>query len=175
MVDYPLWTDAPAVLRGTDGNCGLISVWLALQSLGISCEENEIRKSCAFRQGEATFLVCIGVGLHDLGLKVEFRTDADPQVQPDELICCEEAKKRQIAFLPALPIERLLKSEASGGRVILLLEGEGGEGHLSPVSCIDQRSVWVVYNEPAVVSIEDLENRRRHAGICRQSLTVFAQ
>jgi hypothetical protein len=173
MVEYPLWTDAPASLGGKDGNCGLISVWLVLQSLGISCDEKEILKCCDFREGEVTFLICIAVGLHNLGLKVEFRTDPDPHVEPNELICCEEAKKRQIAFLPALTIQELSKTEAIGGRIILFFEGEGGEGHLSPVSCIDERSLWLVYDNPAVVSIEELENRRILPGICRQSLTVF--
>jgi hypothetical protein len=175
MVIYPPWSDAPDALREIDWNCGLISVWLTLRSLGVSCDEQSILKICNFREGEPTYLICVAVGLHDLGLKVEFRTDPDPDLQRDERICCEEAKKRRMTFSPALPIQELLETEANGARVILFFEGEGGDGHISPVSHFDERNVRLVYDNPAFIPVKELERRRKYPGICRQSLAVFAK
>jgi hypothetical protein len=166
---------APAALRALKANCGPMSVWLALQSLGITRDEKDILRCCKYRKGKPTFLICIAVGLLDLGLKIEFRTDPDPEVHPDERLCIEDAQKRGLSFGRALPIRSLFRRAGRSGRLILSYDGDNGEGHFSPVSYVDSKTIWLVYDNPASGSFRELERRRKQPGNCRQSLTVFAR
>ena len=120
-------------------------------------------------------MICIAVGLHDLGLKVEFRTDHDLEVQSEEKLCYGHGRECGIRSLPALPIEGLVESAGMAGRVIVALDDEIDAGHYSPATKGVGGMIFLAYEDPQLWPVDQVELRRDRPGICRQSVTVFPQ
>jgi hypothetical protein len=165
VIKFPHWKKAPPEIRDLNNNCGPLSMWQALEVLGLQVDPVTILRLTRFSPENGVLSIVLALGFHELGLRTEFRSEGVCSVDKKFLL---EATEKNLPILPPADLSTLLALPAL---TIIAYDTFDNAGHVSPISKLTENSVLVSLEEIPVQAIGTLEERRRHS--LKESISIY--
>jgi hypothetical protein len=170
LIEFPDWTDAPATLRHLDGHCGPLAAWAVLRHFRVRASAAAIIGAVR-HSPRGAFTIGIAVALAEMGLRVTFYSDPDPDVQPSERPLYGRAQRLGVVIEPAIGVQSLASAVRDGGIPVVFYRQRGG-GHFSPMLGVERGHVLLPYGLDEKISLTTFRRAWKQPGFCRQALIV---
>jgi hypothetical protein len=168
----PGYYKLPGALLALDGNCGPLSVWLLLKLFRKRTSSERIVRLCRHSKRFGTYTIALAIALRELGLKVSFHSEEDPDPMPLERRLYRTAERLGVVMGKALQVDELLNRIRHGEIAIVFFDTDAGGGHFSPLIGVKRQRLVLPYTDVGEMDAEEFERRWTAPGICRQC--VFA-
>lgn len=164
-------TNLPDELVNLDANAGIYAVWMIFQHLGIDPDIEQLKSVCGYMDGDGTTTIGLAVGLKKFGFQVEFSTDHDPELQPQEIVSYQEAESLNLPVLPVMSFEEIQAAFDAQKFVIVYYDSLDGVGNHSLVYDITETEISF-FDSFEPMTKATFEQQRAVEGVCRQVITV---
>lgn len=163
--------EIPSELANLEANGGIYAVWMLLQHLGIDAEIQQLIDVCGYETGFGTSTIGLAVGLKKFGFNIQFSTDEDLNIQPQEQISYRAAEQLNLAITPALSYEQIQNAFEQHKFVIVYYDTLAGVGNHSLVYDINENEICF-FDSFDAMSKPVFQQQRALDGICKQSIVV---
>lgn len=161
----------PDELLALEANCGIYAIWMIFHHYGVDLNISDLAQLCHHNNEDGTYGIALAIALQKLGVDVVFYSDEDPDQQPIEIECYQEAYKLGISVEPACSYHDIQIAVENGHFVIVYYDTLDGVGNHSLVYSIDDHEISFFDSfEPMPASV--FEQQRSVEGICRQVIIV---
>lgn len=163
--------DIPEQLQDLPANGGIYAVWMVFQHYGVDLDVDDLVRLCRHNEEEGTSTISLAVALKQLGLKVSFHTDVDPDLQPTEQCFYQKATEMNIAIEPAIDYAQIFQAVEQGKFVIAYYDTLEGVGNHSLIYSADLEEVCF-FDTFDAMPVAVFEQQRQVEGICRQVIII---
>ena len=163
--------DIPEQLQDLPANGGIYAVWMVFQHYGVDLEVADLVKLCRHNEEEGTSTISLAVALKQLGLKVSFHTDVDPDLQPTEQWFYQKATEMNISIEPAIDYAQIFQAVEQDKFVIAYYDTLEGVGNHSLIYSADLEEVCF-FDTFDAMPVPVFEQQRQVEGICRQVIII---
>lgn len=168
---FPTPADAPRSLLTLPGGCGPLAAWLVLRHFGRRVAARRVVEACRYTAEHGTFTIGLALGLRELGLRVRFHSEPDPEPPALEEACYAAAKEAGVEVGGALELAALLDEVGRDCVGVVLYDADGAEAHLSPLLGSDGRHL-VLATAATEIDSAEFDAAWRAPGILRQCVLV---
>ena len=163
--------EIPSELANLEANGGIYAVWMLLQHLGIDADIGQLIDVCGYEDGFGTSTIGLAVGLKKFGYHVQFGTDEDLDIQPQEVLSYKEAEQLNLGIAPAFSYEQIQNAFEQHKFVIVYYDTLEGVGNHSLVYDINETEICF-FDSFDAMSKPVFEQQRALDGICRQAILI---
>lgn len=166
--------EIPEELANLEANGGIYAVWMLLQHLGIDADIEQLKEVCGYEDGFGTSTIGLAVGLKKFGYPVQFGTDEDLDIQPQEVISYKEAEQLNLSITSAFSYKQIQDAFEQNKFVIVYYDTLEEVGNHSLVYDINETEICFFDSFDAMPK-QVFEQQRALEGICRQAIIIETQ